>query len=303
MRRLLRDRNARAYLIGQAFSLLGDSSLWLALAIWVKELTGSAADAGLTFFFFSLSSVVSPFAGMIVDRVRRRPLLMLTNALSAGLVLALFGVSGRSQVWLIYLVMSLYGVSYAFLGSGQSALLKVMLPEEQLGDANGALQTLREALRLVAPLVGAGLFAAVGGHVIALIDAASFVIALASLVFVRVEERPPERRLARAGGRERARQITLGPWWEEISAGARHLWRTVVLRQLMAGTAIALVVVGFFESVTFAIVADGLHRPPTFLGVLLACQGAGAIVGGPAAAPLMRRIQPGIVGGGGIGLM
>jgi len=50
--------------------------------------------------------------------------------------------------------------------------LTVLLPTEQLGDANGFLRTVREGLRLVAPLVGAGLFVIVGGHWIAALDSA-----------------------------------------------------------------------------------------------------------------------------------
>ncbi len=295
MRKLWKDRNARWYLSGQSFSLFGDTSLWLALGIWVRELTGSAGAAGLTFFFFSLSAVISPFAGMIVDRVRRRPLLIWTNVASIGVVLALFGVNGRGQVWLIYLVMFLYGVSYAFLGSAQSALLKVMLPEESLGDANGALQTVRQALRLIAPLVGAGLFAVAGGHVIAVIDAATFVVAALSLLRVRVAEVPQKR-----GGAIEGLESEAEHWWAEITAGVRHLWRTIVLRQVVSGTAIALLVFGFFESIVFAIVTFGLHRAPTFLGVMLAVQGVGALLGGPTAAPLMRRIGPGVLVGIGI---
>jgi MFS family permease len=295
VRKLWKDRNARWYLSGQSFSLFGDTSLWLALAIWVKELTGSAGAAGLTFFFFSLSAVISPFAGMVVDRVRRRTLLIWTNVASAGVVLALFGVQGRGQVWLIYLVMFLYGVSYAFLGAAQSALLKVMLPEEALGDANGALQTVRQALRLVAPLVGAGLFAVAGGRVIATIDAVTFLVAAATLLKVHVVETRPER-----GRTVEGLQAETEHWWAEITAGARYVWRTVVLRQIVAGTAIALLVFGFFESIDFAIVSFGIHKSPTFLGVMLAVQGLGAIVGGPTAAPLMRRIGPGMLVGVGI---
>ena len=51
MRPLLAHRDARVYLAGQAFSLFGDSSLWLAMGIWVKTLTHSNAEAGLVFFF------------------------------------------------------------------------------------------------------------------------------------------------------------------------------------------------------------------------------------------------------------
>lgn len=295
MRKLFRERNARWYLGGQAFSLLGDTSLWLALGIWVKELTGSAGAAGLTFFFFALSGLLSPLAGLVVDRLRRRPLLISANLLTGAMVLALFAVHGPGQVWLIYVVMFCYGIGYGFLASAQSALLKVMLPEELLADANGTLSTVREGLRLVAPLVGAALFAVVGGHVIALIDAVTFFVAAASLLAVRVEERPGRLERPAAGEPE--------GWWQEVTAGARHIWRTVVLRQVVLGTALALLVVGFFESLMFSVVAQGLHRAPTFLGVLLAVQGAGALIGGPTAAPLVRRLGPGLLVGLGLGVM
>ena len=77
-------------------------------------------------------------------------------------MLLLLFVHGRAELWLIYLVAFLYGLVYTFLSAGQSALLKVMLPDELIGDARGVLTTVREGLRLVGPLTGAGLFAVAG---------------------------------------------------------------------------------------------------------------------------------------------
>ena len=57
MRRLLVHRNARLYLSGQIMSLFGDSALWLAMAIWIKVLTGSSSAAGLSFFALALGSL------------------------------------------------------------------------------------------------------------------------------------------------------------------------------------------------------------------------------------------------------
>lgn len=76
MRRLLAIPNARWYLGGQTFSLFGDVAHWLAMGIWVKELTGSSGQAGLTFFFFGIATVLAPLAGLVVDRLRRRPVLI-----------------------------------------------------------------------------------------------------------------------------------------------------------------------------------------------------------------------------------
>ena len=188
MRELLKNRNARRYLIGQSFSLFGDTAMFLAMGIWVKVLSGSNGEAGLVFFAFGAAALLSPLAGMAVDRLPRRPLLFWSNLGGGAVVLLLLLVHGRSQLWLIYLVAFLYGLVYTFLSAGQTALLKVMLPDELIGDARGMLSTVREGLRLFGPLAGAGLFALAGGGVVAVVDASTFVIAAASLLFVRVEE-------------------------------------------------------------------------------------------------------------------
>ena len=188
MRQLLARRDARIYLTGQLFSLFGDSSLWLAMGIWVKTLTGSNAQAGLVIFFFTAPSLLAPALGLLADRVRRRPLLLTVNTLTAGAVLALLAVEGRGQVWLIDLVMFAYGLSYGVIGPAQSALLTVMLPAELLPDANAALRTAQELVSLIGPLAGAGLFVAVGPHAVVVIDAASFAFPVASLLLLRVRE-------------------------------------------------------------------------------------------------------------------
>jgi MFS family permease len=276
MRKLLAQRDALVYLAGQMFSLFGDSSLWLAMGIWVKTLTGSNAQAGLVFFFFTAPSLLAPTFGLLADRVRRRPLLLAANTCTAGAVLALLAVRGPGQVWLIDAVMCAYGVSYMILGPAQSALLTVMVPAELLPDANGALRTAQELLRLFGPLAGAGLFVAVGGHVIAVIDAATFAFPVASLLLLRVREPAPH-------------PVT-GRWTAQLTAGVRHLWRTVELRHVIVAGACTTTVFGFGETITYAIAGNGLHRPAAFVGVLAAVQGAGAVAGGLSASALARRL-------------
>jgi MFS family permease len=276
MRDLAKSRDARVYLIGQSFSLFGDTAMFLALGIWVKELTYSNADAGLTFLFFPLASLFSPLAGMVVDRVRRRPTLIVVNFVSAALVMLLLFVHNASGVWIIYVTMFLYAFAGNFIGSAQSAFLTVLLPPEQLGDANGFLRTVREGLRLVAPLAGAGLFVIVGGHWIAALDSATFVIAGITVLVLHVREEKPAR-------------IT-EHFVAEISAGFHHVARTPILRRMVISLAVALSVVGFLETAIFAITSNELHRSPSFIGVLMAAQGVGALIGGPLSAPTMRKI-------------
>jgi len=279
MRELLRIRDARVYLAGQVCSLFGDSALLLMLAIWVKELTGSSGHAGLVFFAFAAGTLLGPLSGAVVDRVRRRSLLIVANLLTALTVLPLLAVHGHHDVWIIYAVAFLYGVANVLIGAGQSALLFVLLPKERLVDANGFLQTVREGLRLVAPLVGAGLFSAFGAGVVVLLDVATFVAAAMALTALRLREPRPD-------PADRAVESRLS----ELAAGARHIGAQRELRRMVTAMGIALLAIGLCESVLFEVVARGLHRPPAFLGVLLAVQGVGAIAGGLSAPAVVRRL-------------
>lgn len=283
MGRLLARSDARLYLAGQALSLFGDTAMWLALGIWAKQLTGSSGAAGLVIFALALPQLAAPAAGVLVDRVRRRPLLIVTNIATAVAVLPLLAVHDRGDLWLIYGVAVAYGASYSILGAGQTALLSTMLPEDLLAEANGALQTLREAQRLLAPLAGAGLFSVLGGASVAMIDAATFLVAAATLIVLRVHEPPPAPRGSHA--------------LAEAFAGARHVWTTPALRQMVLACAVALVGLGLSETLVYAIADRGLHRSPSFVGVLMATQGVGAIVGATNAARLARRAGEGILVG------
>jgi MFS family permease len=286
MRGVLARRDMRLYVAGQTLSLFGDTALWLALAVWAKTLTGSSAAAGMVIFGITAPGLFAPLSGLLADRVRRRPLLIVTNLATAAAVLPLLLVHDRGDVWIIYAVTLVYGIAYTVLGAGLSGLLATMLPADELADANGVMQTAREGLRLFAPLAGAALFTAAGGAAVALLDAATFVLAAGSLALMRVAEPKP-------GPRE-------GRFLAEVAAGARHLRETVPLRQLTVASAAALLVIGFSETLTFEVAGTGLGRDPGFVGVLIAVQGVGAVVGALTAAGLVRRLGEGYVAGAGM---
>jgi MFS family permease len=215
-------------------------------------------------------------------------LLIAANLGGAALVCALLLVHGRGQVWLIYLVMFGYGAVNSLITSAQTALLPALVPGDLLGDANSVLQMASQGLRVITPLLGAGLLAWVGARPVILLDAGTFVIAAATVLALRLREpRPGPAAAPRPGGRA------------ELSAGIRYIRRTPALRRVMIAGLIAVSAFGFFETVSFAVVAQGLHRSPPFLGVLTTLQGVGALAGGALAAPVMRRVgERALVAGG-----
>lgn len=275
MRALLADRRVRLLLVGQSLSMFGDSVMILALAIWVKDITGSSAAAGAVILLIVAPALAAPFAGYVVDRVPRRRLLVSVNAGSVFVVLPLLAVHGRDQLLLIYAVAFAYGVSFVLIQPTTSALLHALVPTEDLPRANAFLQTVNEGLRLAGPLIGAAVYAAFGGGAVATIDAATFAVAAIFVASIPGDDpRPPA-----MVDRLRA----------ELSAGVRHLWHTDVLRLVVGVAGVAVLVIGFAETVFFAVVDEGLNRPPSFLGVLSSIQGVGAIFGGLTAARMIRR--------------
>ena len=81
MRTLLAYRDARLLLAGQTLSAFGDWAMLIVLAVWMKSLTHSNALAGLTFFVFAAGSLLAPLGGLLADRVRRRPLMIVSDCL------------------------------------------------------------------------------------------------------------------------------------------------------------------------------------------------------------------------------
>jgi len=287
MRRLLSYRDARLLVGGQTLSAFGDWAMFIVMAVWMKTLTGSSARAGLVFLVLGLGAFAAPLGGLLADRVRRRPLMIACDLVLGVSVLLLLLVHDRGDAWLIYLVALLYGAVGMVFYPAQTALLRVMLPEELLADANGALSTMRQGLRIVAPLAGAGLYAAFGGGAVAALDAATFGASAFLMSRMRVAEERPE--------------PPAHHFLREVTAGVEHVWRTLPLRQITAGTAVALLVTGFTETLIFSVIQHLGHKP-SFFGVLATLQGIGSIAGGLTAATVLRRFGDVRTVGIGIGL-
>ncbi|MGZ4150349.1 MAG: MFS transporter [Actinomycetota bacterium] len=275
MRALLRRRDFRLLAIGQTLSAFGDYAMFLALAVWVKDLTGSNAAAGLTFLPFAIPSLFGPALGVFVDRVSRRRLMIWTDLAAAVVMLGLFTVHDRGDVWQIYVVAFLYGVCVVIYQAARSGLLVGMLPEEELGEANGLLQSTNQAMRLFAPLAGAALYAVAGGHVVAGLDAATFVISALFLLAVHAPDLERSERQA---------------FWPELKAGLLHIVHTADLRRLTIGTALVTLAVGVTEVAVFAVIDQGMHRPPEFLGVISSVQGVGSVAAGLVVGLAIRRV-------------
>jgi Major Facilitator Superfamily len=284
-RALLRQRSFRVLLAGQTFTLFGDLALILVLGVWAKNLTGSISAGGAAFFAMIAPTLFAPLLGCVVDRFPRRRVLIVNDLVTAAGLLPLLLVRGPETVWIIYAVAAFYGFSQQIFFAARAALLQSMLRDGELGAANAVLESLRMGLRVAGPVIGTALFAALGGGAVALMDAATFLASAALLSSLRVPDI------------SRRRPAALR---HELGGGIRHIRATPILRRLMLALCAAVAVLGLLQVVGLALVDHGLHRPATFLGVIFAVEGVGAILAGFATPALLRRLGEARLAGGGL---
>jgi hypothetical protein len=101
MRRAFQQEGFTRLFAGLTTSMFGDSVMLLVLSMWVKTLTGSNGAAGLTFFWMVVPALFAPVYGMYIDRIKRKPLLVWGNLISALVVLPLLLVADAGDVWII----------------------------------------------------------------------------------------------------------------------------------------------------------------------------------------------------------
>ncbi|RIW44659.1 MFS transporter [Micromonospora endophytica] len=317
MRTVLSRPDFRLLFGGLLASMIAESILLLALAIWVKDLTGSDGLAGATILVIIAPRVLAPLVGWFVDRYPGRPFFVATHLAMALLLTPLFAVRDAGDMWIIYAVAALYGLSNLTVGALLSRLIRELVPADLLGEANGVLQTVRQGLRLVGPLAGAGLYAVLGGGMLAAVGMAGFLVAAAVVGTLRPSGSPavvgtqgPSESPAVVGRRGSSGSSTAvgtprpagssagqaggaGPgrrWPGELIAGLRHLTREPALRRALLGYGLGSLVMGFTESLIFAYVDRGLGRDAAFVGVLVTVQGLGGLVGGLCSAAVVRRV-------------
>ena len=203
--------------VGQVISLLGSGMTWFALTIWAWEVTGTATALALVAFFsFGPTVLLSPIAGVVVDRWNRK-LIMIASDAATGLmtvVVLLLHATGHLQVWHLYATGAIAGAFQALQFPAYSAAVSTMLPKDQYGRANGMLSLAESAGGVFAPLAGGILLGIVGLGGILVIDVVTFLVAIGALLVVYI----PQPAVSKEGDAGR------GSLWQESLYGFRYIW-------------------------------------------------------------------------------
>ena len=189
--------------VGQFVSILASGMSGFALTIWMYQQTQSATAMGLmTTFYITPFLLMSPIAGVMVDRYNRK-LMMAVSDMCAGVatigLLVLFATDSL-QFWHLYGAAILMGIGNTFQWPAYSAAISVMIPKEQYGRANGLMSLMEAGPNVLAPLMAGALMPFIGLNGILLIDVLTFFLALGTLLIIFVPQPPRTQEGAAAQG-------------------------------------------------------------------------------------------------------
>src|ERR1700728_34026 len=264
--RALRHRNFRLFFSGQSISLIGTWMTRLATSWLVYHLTHSALLLGVVSFAGQIVSfVLGRFAGVWVERLNRRKLLVWTQALASvqSLAMAALTLAHVITLWEIIALAALQGLINAFdMPARQSFLVQMVEDRNDLSNAIAINSSMVNGARLIGPAIAGLVIAAVGEGWCFLIDGVSYFAVIASLLVMRI--RPLDIRRATASMFEQMRE-----GWDYVRT-FRPIRAILLLFALIS-------LMGYPYSVLLPVfAAQVLHGGDTTLGWLTGASGIGA---------------------------
>jgi MFS family permease len=229
---------------GQLISYVGSGLTNFALGVWVFQRTGSVTQFALIAFFAGLPGLLAaPFGGALVDRWDRR-LVMLWCDLVSGcrtLAVALLLLGGALRTWHVYVAVAVVSLLRALHQPAFIAATSTLVPRRQIGRASGMMQFGQAAGDTLAPLVAGMMIGAMGMAGVLLVDFATFLFAVITLVLVQMP-RPAASAAALAARGSLAREAALGWTFIEKRPGLLGLLMYFAMCNLVFSIALVLVV-------------------------------------------------------------
>jgi len=265
--RALRHRNFQLFFSGQLISLTGTWMQSVAQAWLVYRMTKSALLLGSVGFASQIPVFLfAPLGGITADRVNRQRLVIATQiaAMILAGILAWLTLSGRVEVWHVFVLAALLGVVNAFDIPGRQSFLIDMVGKEDLMNAIALNSSMFNGARVVGPAVAGILVARIGEGWCFAANAISYIAVIIGLLLMKVRSVP---------------RISNRSPIEDIIEGFRWVNRTKVIRSLLL--LIGLVsLVGMPYTVLMPVFADKiLHGGARGLGILMGATGVGALFG------------------------
>jgi MFS family permease len=284
--------NYRRFFIGQSTSLIGTWMQSVAQAWLVFTLTHSATALGLTVALQTLPVLLlGPYGGVIADRVDKRRLMVVLQSVMGvqALVLGVLTITGAVRFWHVCVLAVILGLNNTFENPARQSFVLEMVGAPQLRNAVSLNSTMVNAARAVGPAAAGILIATVGVGICFVINAASFVAVVTSLIAMDRLTLQPSPPVARARG--------------QLREGFRYIAGRPRLAIPLAMMGIVGMLAYEFQVVLPVLAQQTFHGGSEAYGFMTAAIGVGAVAGGLVTATRGRTgLQPLSVAAAALGL-
>ncbi|MBU7045493.1 MAG: MFS transporter, partial [Theionarchaea archaeon] len=263
----------RVFLIiwaGQFVSLIGSGLTGFALSVWVYQKTGSVTNLSMMMLSVVLPGIImSPVAGMLVDKWNRRTSMIVSDsgAAASTLALALLLYFQQLELWHIYIALIISSVFGAFQWPAYSAATTLLVSKKHLGRAAGMVQTAEAAVNIASPAIAGALLVTINIWGVFFIDFATFLIALTSLILIRIPDAPP------IPESEEKKSFL-----NQVAFGMKYIAARPGLLSLLLYFALANFILGFTNVLFTPLILS--FASPAILGSILSVGGIGMLLGG-----------------------
>jgi DHA3 family macrolide efflux protein-like MFS transporter len=258
---------------GQIISVLGSSMTQFALTIWAYQETGSATALGIINSSFIVPFLVlSPVAGVMVDRYNRKLMMMVSDltAVTATVGLLIVHATGHLQIWHLFIAAALNGLGNTFQWPAYSAAISTMIPKEHYSRANGMMSLVESGPGVLAPMLAGILLPVVHLNGILVLDLLTFFLAITALMAVHV---PQPMRTVEG-------QAEQGHLLKEALYGFKYIFIRRGLLGLLLFFVTLNVVIGLSISLFAPFILSRTHNSSASLGVVQSAYAIGAVMGG-----------------------
>ncbi len=275
---LAEARGFRKLWLATFVSSLGDWMGFVALNLYVFNLTGSAtALAGLLAMEAIPAMLISPFAGVIVDRFSRRKVIVIANLAAMVAFLLLFLTQ---TLWQIYMLALVARATTTFIMPAERALLPDLIGKTKVIEGNTALSVIRHVTLIAGPAVAGVLVAASSASVAFLADAVTF--AIASIFIAQISGEIP-----RTGDTEGAEP----GWLDDLKVGLRYALGNKAIQVILITTLVSSIAAAALLTIEVIYISDFLQGGDEGYGLLLSVAGLGALFSSSSAGRLARRFN------------
>jgi len=264
----LRHRNFRLNLIGQLISLAGTWMQIIAQGWLVYQISGSELALGLVGFASAIPAfLICPFAGVVIDRVSRQRLLVVTQSLSMLLafVLAILTFTHVVQVWHVVLLAGLQGAVNSFDGPARQAFVVEMVGRDDMPNAIALNSMTFNAGRIIGPALGGAVLVLVGSAWCFLLNGISFIAVIVTLLMMRM---PPHK----------VERSNISPWMQ-IKSAFKYIRLEPNLQALLLMSLTFSFFAASYSTVLPAFIDKELKQGADAFGTINALTGLGAVIG------------------------